>query len=80
MENTDYLFTLQERLYFERLQMSFNTSVSAGVNMLCTQNGLDGQWRIKPDVSGLERVDAPAAALQGPPADAKSAKRINGVA
>lgn len=83
---TDYTFADRERVYFERLQMNFNTSVNAGINMICTQNALEGQWRIKQDLSGLERADVPAAAPGRTPTDedarevARAMKEVNGVA
>ena len=82
----DYSFTPQERLYFERLQTGFQTSVNAGVQMLITQQGFEGQWRVKQDGSGLERVDAlpPIAGIAGAEqqqaAAAVEKKRSNGVA
>jgi hypothetical protein len=56
-ERTEYPFTARERLYFERLIQSFNAQVAAGIQMLCTQQELVGQWRMKIDGSGIERAD-----------------------
>lgn len=57
--DTEYNFTDRERLYFDRLQQNFNTSVMSSIQMIVTQQALDGQWRIKQDGSGLERADVP---------------------
>lgn len=79
-EKTNYPFTSPERSYFERLQLNFNASVNAGINMLCTQQGLEGQWRIKQDLSGLERADALPAMLPGEHLSEEERKHVNGVA
>ncbi len=73
----DYTFTPQERSYFERLQMQFQTGVNSGISLICTQQDLPGQWRVKPDGSGIERAD-----LQSPfaPEAQDPGKAANGVA
>lgn len=57
MMDTEYQFTDRERLYFERLQQNFNTTVMSCIQMIVTQQALPGQWRMKQDGSGLERAD-----------------------
>jgi hypothetical protein len=66
MMKNEYSFSPQERLYFERALQAFNSSVAAGIQMLCTQQELAGQWRLKLDGSGIERCDPPT--LNPPPA------------
>ena len=74
---SDYTFTPQERSYFERLQMQFQTGVNSGISLICTQQDLPGQWRVKPDGSGIERADLPPSV----PAEAQQPeKSVNGVA
>jgi hypothetical protein len=80
-----YSFTEKERLYFERLQQEFQAGVAAGIRLIVTQQDLPGQWRIKPDASGLERADVPPppnpeqlrAAMQLAP---EMEKKVDGVA
>jgi hypothetical protein len=53
----EYKFSDRERLYFDRLQQQFNTSMSSGIQMILMQQAFEGQWRIKSDGSGIERID-----------------------
>jgi predicted secreted protein len=77
---TDYNFTDRERLFFDRLQQQFNTSVVNGIQMIVTQQDLQGQWRMKADGSGIERADIPQ--LLPPDSDFKAEvrKKNNGLA
>ena len=80
MNNTDYVFTDRERLYFERLQQAFNQQLGSSISLIVTQQDLQGQWRMKQDGSGLERADlAPAIAPQAV-LDQLEKKAVNGVA
>jgi hypothetical protein len=54
---TSYQFSDRERLYFDRLQQQFNIGLMSGIQMIVTQQGLGGSWRIKADGSGIERAD-----------------------
>ena len=75
--NTTYKFTDKEKLYFDRLMQSFNTQVASGIQMLCTQQELVGQWRLKADGTGIERADLPP--MMMPPADEEE-RKVNGLA
>jgi hypothetical protein len=77
---TNYEFTPQERMYFERLQQDFNASVSAGIRLIMTQQDLQGQWRVKPDGSGLELPDATPAFPAAKSNPAELEKKVNGMA
>lgn len=74
-EKRDYPFTPQERAFFERMQLQFQNSIT----LICVQQDLPGQWRLKADGSGLERADAPHALLFPPQAETQE-KPVNGVA
>jgi hypothetical protein len=76
---TSYKFSDRERSYFDRLQQQFNTGVLSGIQMIVTQQGLDGSWRIAPDGSGIERADLPQTAAFIEPAE-EAVKKANGLA
>jgi hypothetical protein len=64
MPPTSYQFTDKEKLYFDRLHQEYNAAVNAGLRMIMTQQDLPpGQWRVKPDGSGIELPDQTAPAM-----------------
>jgi hypothetical protein len=75
MSNSNsYNFTPKQRQFFERHQMAFNSAVQSGIQMICIDNDLEGQWQIRPDGKGLERVDGGAIT----PVPAEDIQAVNG--
>lgn len=59
----EYLFTDRERAFFMRQLGELSTMTAAvtnATNLICTQQGFEGRWQLKPDGSGLtkSRTDA----------------------
>lgn len=79
MEQTSYQFTEKEKLYFNRLNQEYQAGVSAGLRLIMTQQDLQGQWRVKADMSGLE-LPQQALPSSSPDPVADLEKQINGVA
>lgn len=55
----EYLFTDRERLFFEQPIKDLNIvtfRLQQATGLICTQQGLEGSWQIKPDGSGLIKV------------------------
>lgn len=60
METTDYTFTEKERAFFAAHLDEINKrvlAVNTAANLVAAQNGLEGQWLMKPDGSGLTKAD-----------------------
>lgn len=52
-----YAFTDKQKLFFQRHQMTFNAAVQSGIQMICTDNDMEGQWQMAQDGKGLIRID-----------------------
>lgn len=79
-ETREYTFTAQEQGFFERQRQQINAAVMSmnnAIGLLLAQQGLPGEWRMKMDGTGIERVDGPMLTM---PVEEPKGKRVNGVA
>lgn len=56
MHDNEYLFNESERRYFDAWRNNFMSAVNNGIQFLCNQQNLAGQWQLKQDGLGIVRV------------------------
>ena len=62
---TIHVFSARERAFFVRQIQQMNAlqaAVQTAIALVIEQQELEGNWRLRPDGSGLERIDPPPAA------------------
>jgi hypothetical protein len=67
MEDAVFDFSEKEKPFFQEQIQKINTLMAAmqnAANLVIVQQGLEGQWQIKPDGSGLIKVNNGQAAPQ----------------
>jgi hypothetical protein len=74
---TSYDFTPAERLHLERIQVEYQSRLQASISLIVSQQGLPGDWRVRPDFSGLEAA-TPMQLPQAAPL--QEGKKVNGLA
>jgi hypothetical protein len=81
---TKYTFTPAEAAFFARqaqeaanMQTALQAAQRSALLMVLTQQGLQGNWRLAEDGSGLIREDAPAPAQIAEPAKQQAAAGAN---
>lgn len=60
MDKSEYQFTAAERAFFAGLIAELNRQVlivNTAAGLVTAQNGLEGQWLVKPDGSGLVKAE-----------------------